>query len=413
MHYTPVQFRYVQQLLLVVGFLMFSCNGNTQIHNTWRGPDRDGVYHETGLLTSWPEDGPKMAWAFEELGIGFSSPVIANGKIYVTGMEDEMGYVYILSMEGKFIKKYPYGEEEADNYPGTRSTPNIIGNLMYMATSKGKLVCMDITNGNIVWSKDLFSDFDGSNIRWGLTENLLIEGEVIYVAPGGETNNVVALNRNTGAQIWSSKGKGERSAYNSPLLINHNGNRILVTMMGTHILGMRADDGTLLWSYPYKNRHNIYPNTPIYHDNSLFLFSGYGKGSIRLALNHDGSEVTKLWENETFDNQMGGVILHEGYLYGSGHRNRRWFAVDWESGEIKHESREIDKGTVIAADGMLYAYTERGELALIKPKQGSFEIVGTAEVTLGSDQHWAHLVIHDGILYVRHGNALMAYNIRK
>lgn len=354
-----------------------------------------------------------MVWAYEELGKGFSSPVIHNGQIYVTGLEEEMGYVYILSMEGELIKKHPYGEEEADNYPGTRSTPNIIGELMYIATSKGALVCFDLTTGKTKWTKDLFSDFDGSNIRWGLTENLLIEGDVIYVAPGGEENNVVAINRHTGSLIWSGKGKGERSAYCSPLLINHNGNKILVTMMGTHILGMNAEDGALLWSYPYKNQHNIYPNTPIYSNNSLFLFSGYGKGSIRLALNHDGSEVEEVWKNETFDNQMGGVILHNGYLYGSGHRNRRWFAVDWETGEIKHESRDIDKGTVIFAEGLLYAYTERGELALIKPMEGSFEIVGTAKVTLGSDQHWAHLVIHDGILYVRHGNALMAYNIRK
>jgi len=413
MHYTSLRFRFFPQLLFVVGFLLISFNANTQIHNTWRGPDRDGIYPETGLLTSWPEGGPEMVWAYEELGKGFSSPVIANGKIYVTGLEEEVGYVYILSMEGKLIRKSPYGEEEADNYPGTRSTPNIIGELMYIATSKGRLLCLDLTTGTTIWTRDLFTDFDGSNIRWGLTENLLIEGDVIYVAPGGEKDNVVALNRHTGALIWSGKGKGELSAYCSPLLINHNGNRILVTMMGTNILGMRADDGTLLWSYPYKNRHNIYPNTPIYHDNSLFLFSGYGKGSIRLALNHDGTAVTKVWENETFDNQMGGVILHEGYLYGSGHNNRRWFVVDWVTGKITHESREIDKGTVIAAEGLLYAYTERGELALIRPLQGSFEIVGSATVTLGSDQHWAHLVIHDGILYVRHGNALMAYNIRK
>jgi outer membrane protein assembly factor BamB len=397
----------------VAAFSLLSSHAFTQIHNTWRGPDRDGVYPETGLLTSWPEGGPEMKWAYEELGKGFSSPVLANGKIYITGLEKEMGYIYILSLDGSLLKKYPYGAEEADNYPGTRSTPNIIGDIMYVATSLGKLLSMDLITGNTLWTRDLFSDFDGSNIRWGLTENLLIDGDVIYIAPGGKVNNVVALNRHNGELIWTGSGMGELSAYCSPLLINHNGNRILVTMMGTHIMGMKAEDGTLLWSFPYKNRHNIYPNTPIYRDNSLLFFSGYGKGSVRLRLNHDGSEVTKIWENETFDNQMGGVILHEGYLYGSGHNNRRWFVVDWESGEIRHESRDIDKGTVVAADGMLYAYTERGELALIKPLHGTFEIVGSAAVTLGSDQHWAHLVIHDGVLYLRHGNALIAYNIRK
>jgi outer membrane protein assembly factor BamB len=398
---------------IILIIMALSASLDAQVVNNWRGPDRQGMYQETNLLKEWPENGPVMAWAFEGLGKGFTSAVPANGKIYTSGMEGETGYIYELSMQGQLLRKFPYGEEISSNYPGTRSTPTIAGDLAYVATGHGKLVCMDLATGKLKWSRDLFNEFDGSNIRWGLTENLIINGDLIYCAPGGRRYNVVALNRHTGKLVWSSPGKGGLSAYCSPLLVNHNGRKILVTMMHSNILGLDAQTGVLLWSHPHANNRNIHPNTPIYHNGDIYCFSGYGKGGLKLRLNAEGTSVTKVWENETVDPQLGGAVLVDGYIYASGDRNRRWFVMDWNTGEIRYETRDIDKGNIIAADGMLYAYTERGELALLEPKGGSFRVVSQIPVELGSDQHWAHLVIHDGILYVRHGNALMAYDIRR
>ncbi len=402
-------------LINVLMALVVSLTVNAQTINNWRGPNRDGIFQETNLLKVWPENGPQILWTFEELGKGFTSPTRVDGKIYVTGLEGDMGFIYIFSEHGKLEKKIPYGEEisESSGYPGTRSTPTIADNLIYIATGHGKLVCLDLNTGKEKWSKNLFNDFDGTNIRWSLTENLIVDGDAIYVAPGGKKNNVIALNRHNGNLIWSSEGKNETSAYCSPLLINHNGRKIYVTMMEKNILGLDAGSGALLWSYPHENQYNIYPNTPIYFDNSIYFFSGYGKGGIKVNLNADGSKITLAWTNETLDPQMGGAVLLNGYVYASGHKNRKWFCLDWESGEIKHESKELDKGAVIAADNMLYAYTERGELALIEPLPGSFRVVSKTMITLGSEQHWAHPVIHNGILYVRHGKALMAFDIRK
>jgi len=404
-----------KNILALTVLFIISLTIEAQIVNNWRGPERDGKYPDKNLLKEWPENGPKMLWAYEKLDKGFTSPVIMGEKIYITAIEGKMGYLYILTLDGKIIKKMPYGEEVYGKaeYPGTRSTPTFVENLKYIATGHGKLICMDINSGTNVWVKDLFKDFDGKNIRWSLTENLIIDGDILYVAPGGKKYNVVALNRHNGNLIWESPGMGELSAYCSPLLFEHNGRKILATMMGTHILGLDAKDGSLLWSFPYKNRHNIYPNTPLYRDNSLYFYSGYGKGGQKFSLSEDGNEIELIWTNEDLDDQMGGVILIDNYLYGSGHRNRRWFVLDWETGETKFETRDIDKGTVIYADGMLYAYTERGELALIKPQGESLKIVSQTEITLGEEQHWAHLVIHNGILYVRHGSALMAFDIRE
>ena len=382
-----------------------------QTAENWRGQHRQGIYNETGLKQEWPAGGPELVWAYEGLGEGFSSPVFANGRIYITGMEEETGYLYMLSPAGVTEKKIKYGEEFHQAYPGSRSTPAIAGDRAYLVSGHGRLVCIDTGNGNILWERDLFGDFDGSNLRWGLTENLIIDGDRIFCAPGGSKYNIVSLNRHNGEIIWASEGAGGLSAYCSPLLVSHNGRKLLVTMMHSDIVGVDAATGRKLWSHPHKNRHSVHPNTPVYHEGSIFAVSGYGLGGVKLRLNPGGDAVTEEWFNSDIDTQLGGVVLVEGYIYGSGDRNRRWFSVDWETGETVYSSRDLDKGAVIWADGRLYCYTERGELALMEPTQEEFIIRGQTTITLGSDQHWAHPVINNGMLYVRRGNALLAFNI--
>ncbi len=398
-------------IFIVIIFIFLFTETPAQVAQNWRGPERMGIYHESGLLQEWPEGGPEMLWAFEHLGEGFSSPVIANGKVYITGMEGETGYIYILSMNGSLEKKFPYGPEFTDSYQGSRSTPAVVDDLLYIASGHGILLCIELNNGEIKWRRDLFKDFDGINIRWGLTENLLVDGDRLYCAPGGKKYNVVALNRHNGEVIWASEGQGEVSAYCSPLIVDHNGRRLLVTIMQNNIIGIDDSNGSLLWSHPHIKDPDVHPNTPIFHGGSIYVFSGYGLGGVKLKLNASGDSVTEEWENTDLDNQIGGAVLVDGYVYGAGHRNRFWFCVDWETGATVHSSRNIDKGTVIYADGRLYCYTERGELAIVEPSPEGFNIKGQTVVRLGSAQHWAHLVINNGVLYVRHGNAIMAYKI--
>jgi outer membrane protein assembly factor BamB len=402
-------------LFCLAATLFISFNANTQIINNWRGPDRDGKYNETNLMKAWPEGGPQMLWSYETLGKGFTSTSIDNGKIYVTGIEGETGYLHILSLSGKLEKKIAYGSDvfSPSGFPGSRSSPTVAGNLCYIVSGFGKLVCIDTKTEKTVWSKDLFSDFDGKNIRFNYTENLLINGKLLYVSPGGIKNNIVALDRMTGNLVWSSAGKGDVSAYCSPILINSYGKKLLVNMMSNYTIAVDAETGVLAWSYPYANNNKIHPNAPIYKDNSLYIFSGYGYGSQRLKLNADGSQPTNMWTNATVDPQFGGAILRNGYIYASGDRNRKWFCMDWATGQIKFETTELDKGAIIEADNLLYVYTEKGEIALLEPLDGSFKIISRAPIKLGSDWHWAHPVIKNGVLYVRHGTALMAFDIKK
>jgi outer membrane protein assembly factor BamB len=396
--------------LLFAGFLAVSAIA--QEPTTWRGSESAGIYPETGLLKAWPAGGPEIAWHFDDLGDGFSSPVFANGKIYLSAAENNIGYIFSLTSDGKLIWKSTYGEEWVENYPGSRGTPTVVGEMLYIYSANGVITCMNSTNGKVIWKKDVMKDLGGQNITWGVTETLVIDGEKLFITAGGTTNNVVALNRLNGQIIWSSKGEGEKSAYCTPLLVKLSNRKLLVTMTERHIIGLDAATGSLLWSHEHTNQYAVHANTPIFYNNSLFCFSGYGQGGVKLDLNSDGSQVTKAWFSKKLDSRIGGAVIIDGFIYGSGDSTRDWQCTDWKTGEQKYGSQAIGKGNIISADGMLYCYSEKGELALVPVNPKEFNLTGKAKVELGSGQHWAHLVIHEALLFVRHGKSLIAYKIK-
>ena len=402
----------IKRTLLFLGLsIFFTANLIAQEPTAWRGGN-NGLYNETGLLKSWPEAGPEILWSYEGLGEGHSSPVVANDKIYISTMIDGEGYVFVFSQDGKLLWKVNYGEEFTESYPGARSSVVVAGDLMYVYSGHGDLICMDSGNGDLKWKKNAFEDFDGENIRWGVTETVVIDGDLVYLTPGGKKNNVVALNRFNGDLVWTSAGKGELSAYCTPLLVELPARKLLVTHTANHIIGLDAKTGELLWDYPHTNRWSVHPNTPIFYKGDLFCFSGYGQGGVKLNLSEDGSSVTKDWTKTELDSRMGGTVVVDGYLYGSGDNAREWRCVNWETGEETYAAKDIAKGVTIYADGMLYCYSERGELALVKADPKAFEVVSETKVELGTNQHWAHPVINNGRLLVHHGDALIAYKIK-
>jgi outer membrane protein assembly factor BamB len=399
--------------IIFISVLYFTLSANNNEPNKWRGPLANGIYDEPGLLEKWPENGPDKAWVLEGLGNGFSSPVFANGKIYVTGEIDNIGYIFQLNENGSLIKKYTYGNEFTQSYPGSRSTPTVVGDLIYMHSGQGKIYCLNEADGNIKWEKDLFSDFDGENLRFGVTESLVVEGDLVYVTPGGKKYSFVALNRFTGEIAWFITAESGLSAYCTPLLFDYNNEKMLVTIMGDKIIGINREKGELRWTYDYRNQRGIHPNTPIYHDGGLYCFSGYGHGGVKLNIAPDNKSVEKVfWSNEA-ETKMGGAVLLNGVIYSSGDNNRGWYAVDWQTGKVLYESKDLANGVVIAANGLLYKYSDRGELALVKPGKTGFEIVSQTKVEHGTAQHWAHPVIRQGKLYLRHGDALIAYRVGK
>jgi len=397
---------------LIMIALLFPVMLQAQKNSQWRGENRDGIYNETGLLKEWPADGPELLWKYEGLGGGFTSVAIANEKIYITGQTDDKLMLYVLDLKGKLLAEKEVGTEWTRNHVGTRCTVNVNDGKLYIGNSLGQMFCLDEVTLNEVWKKDLLTDFDGKNIMLGMTESPLIVGEKIFLTPGGEKYNMVALNKNTGELIWSSPGLGTTSSYCSPLYIGDQSVPIVVTSMLKEIVAYNANTGELLWSHPQENQRNIHPNTPLYIDGMIFSITGYRGGAMLLRLKDGGKTVEQVWKNSEMDNQMGGAIKIGDYVYASGHNNRNWFCVDWKTGETKYKVNEIGECNVISADGMLYCYSDKGgTMNLVKPNPDKFELVSSFKVTLGTGEHWAHPVIHRGVLYLRHGDVLMAYKV--
>lgn len=394
---------------IVILFLSFLTVTLSAQNIQWRG-DRTGIYKETGLLKSWPENGPAMVWNYKGLGDGYSSVAISSDKIYLTGMTNGKGSIYVLDLAGKLLNKKEYGNEWTTSYEGTRGTITVNDGKLYLVSGMGEIYCFDESTLNLVWKKNFLREYNASNIEWGINEAPLIIDDKVIVTAGGKTHNIVALNKNTGALVWSTPGEGDLSAYCSPLYIGDQQVPQIVTLTANHIIGVEVATGKKLWSYKNSNRYSIHANTPVYADNMLLSVGSDESGAVMLRLTNGGRNVERMWQVKEFDNRMGGMVKVGNYVYGSGN-SRNWYCVDWRTGEIKFNER-IAMGAVVANDGMLYCYTDRGEMLLVKASPDKFDIVSRFQVQLGTGQHWAHPVIHKGVMYVRHGDSLMAYNIK-
>jgi outer membrane protein assembly factor BamB len=382
--------------------------------NQWRY-DRTGIYaEERGLSIAWSPEGPEMLWYFDGLGIGHSSATVSNDKVYTTGLIDGKGYLFVFDMNGVLLQKLLYGDEWTGSYPGTRATPTVSNGKIYLISGTGDFICWDENTLDVIWQRNILTDFKSKNITWGINESPLLIGDMIIATPGDTVqHNVVALNKNTGELIWSSPGKGEPSAYCSPLYIGDQETPLIVTLTKGHILGLEAATGKLLWSFENRNRNHIHSNTPVYADN-MVLITSVDKGCTMLRLTDGGRKAEIVWEMPEWDNMQGGLVKVGDYVYGSGsgYKERVWYCVDWNTGEIKYKAADLGMGVIIYADERFYCYTDRGEMALVKATPERFEVISRFMITKGTEQHWAHPVIHKGVLYVRHGDSLIAYKIK-
>lgn len=392
--------------------------------NGWRGPDRNGVYHESGLLRAWPGQGPELIWETAEAGLGYSSPVIAGDRLYITGLNGsrDREVFFAFTVSGEKIYETRYGSPWDASYPEARTTPTIAGDKAWVISGQGEVVCLNLSDGSIAWKVEGGRVFERGAGRWGTAESpLVFDNKVIYT-PGGDIATMVALDKETGEVIWKSAPLGDAYGYVSPLLITHNGRKQIVAMTENNAMGVDPETGDIEWTFGDWGRdsgNNIVTNTPLYSDGRLFFSNGYGINSFMLELNGDATGASLVWRNEDHGTHHGGFVLVNGVIYGSNwisNNQGNWVAVDWNTGETLYNEewdRGISKGSVISADNLLICYDERrGMVGLVNPNRTGFDVVSQFRVTGGEGPHWAHPVIHDGILYLRHGNVLKAYSIR-
>lgn len=391
----------------------------------FRGPNRNGIFLETGLLKQWPANGPKQLFKVEGIGEGWSSAVVDKNIIYITGKKDTSDVFSAISPEGKILWQTVYGHSWNQSFPDSRATATIENGKAYLTSGMGEVVCFNLSTGKILWKKNTFEENKGSIGIWGVAESILLDGNKVFFTTGGELTTMVALDKNTGETIWKTKSLNDKIAYISPILIEKNGKKQIVGVTAKYIFGVNPENGNIVWSFDYlkiappendTSRGLINCTSPIYQDSFLYITSGYNHIGAKLKLKDDLSDAELVWTDKTLDNHHGGVVLIDGYIYGSNWVNNskgNWCCINFETGEKKYEETFKNKGSIVAADEMLYIYSEQpGFVGLVKPTPEKFELVSSFEITEGAGPHWAHPSIYDGKLHIRHGDVLMVYDVK-
>lgn len=381
----------------------------------FHGPKYDNISRETGLLKTWPDDGPRTEWVFSDCGRGFSGVSVADGKIFTAGDFEDGEMVLALDMAGHPLWKSPNGESWTGAYPGSRTTPTYRDDMVYQMNPTGRLAAYRARSGEEVWAVELCVEFGAKYGTWAMAENVAVEGDLLFCIPGGSKALMVALDKNTGATTWTNTELEETAAYCSPILTTYQGVRQLITLTQKSVIGVDVKTGKLLWSHPHVTQHDQNVTAPLFSDGYVFATSGHSGGGRLLEINADGRGVKELWWNEDLDNCHGGVILLDGHLYGSACRSggKGFFCADFMTGEVRYRDKRMEKLSLTCADGMLYGLTQRGEVLLIAPSPERLDVAGNFQLPLkDGDPAFAHPVVCNGRLYVRHGRHLYAYDIR-
>jgi outer membrane protein assembly factor BamB len=393
----------------------------------WRGPNRDGISKETGLLRSWPQNGPPLVWTYEDAGVGYSGPAVVGDRLFTLGGDGETEYVYALDIQAEKPKKV-WSTEVAPLFKqgrgdGPRGNPTVDGDLLYAIGGQGELICVETATGQRRWHCNLRSELGGQMMSgWGYSESPLVDGDKVVCTPGGSQGTLAALDKKTGKVLWRSKDFTDAAGYSSLVVTNVGGIRQYVQMTGQSVAGVAVDDGRLLWRFERRSPTAAIP-TPIVHDNLVYVSSGYGTGCTLLRLNTVGNGVIQceqVYANKNLVNHHGGVVLVGEYVYGYSD-GKGWVCQDLKSGKtVWEEKRKLGKGAVTYADGHLYCYSEdAGTLVLVEAtpdgwkEDGRFKIPRETTVRKPQGKIWTHPVVANGRLYLRDQDLLFCYNIKE
>jgi outer membrane protein assembly factor BamB len=385
----------------------------------WRGPNRDGVSTETGLLKEWPPEGPRLVWKANGLGVGYSTVAIVGQRVFTIGDTNGSSFVVALGLaDGKSVWSAKLGKPGAPGwggFEGPRATPTVDGDLLYAVGQWGELVCLESATGKERWRKDYVKDFGATRPEWGFSESPLIEGLKVIVTPGGPQGAVVALDKKTGAVVWRSKGFTDQVQYSSLVSAKIGRVRQCVQLTMASVAGVGVEDGKLLWRAPRAGKTAVIP-TPICDGGFVYVTSGYGVGCnlFKVTASGGGFRAEEVYANKVLANHHGGVIKVGDFVYGHS-EGKGWSCQDFKSGEAKWQEKEkLGKGSLAYADGHFYLRSEdKGTVALIEAspdgyrERGRFEQPGRTE-----KKAWSHPVVAGGKLYLRDQDLLLCYDVK-
>lgn len=382
----------------------------------WRGPRRDGVSDEEGLMRSWPEGGPKLLWKASGIGEGYSSPVISAGVIYITGDENEELSIFALDLDGNQKWRTTNALAWTRSWPGSRSCGAVSAGLFYHINAHARIVCLDAETGEEVWALDALKTFGADNITWGISESPLIDGNRVIVTPGGTEALMVALDKQTGKVVWTTPPVADETAgYASPILVEIGGHRVIFSSTSRHAFAVDADTGKMLWKHRHLILHPpMVTTTPLFAQGALFVTNCSTKGGsfFRLDLTPDNSQVEQIWDIGLGTPHCTPICVGTDLYCGSKGSIKGWSCIDVETGRLEYAAEDLKLGAQVFADGRLYCVSEDGSVSLLKPSEGSFERLGQFELVDEKKDFWANPVICDAKLYLRYGDSLYCYDIK-
>ncbi len=412
---------------ILILLLAFSAIGLHAQHVDFRGANHCGIYpDEKNLLKEWPDGGPEKLWVANDAGKGNSSALVSDGFIYTAGLTDDeqQEQLTCFRLDGTKVWQVIYGHAWTKSFQETRSTPVIDDDRLYMVSNMGELVCLNRADGKILWTVDYWKKYSLTPNDQGICEHPLIDGNKVIVTTCGKDVCMAAFDKLTGEVVWETKGFGDPATYCTSRIVEWNGHRQVIGGTEMHVFGVDPETGTMLWSdgqwtpaLETKKWLNAMINSPVFYKGKLLVSLGDGHGCTMYQMADDLSAVTLLWKNKEIDLYMGGMIELDGVVYGSTGDKHKWAALDIETGRVLYHQPWAGgkgRGALIMADGMFYMFDERrGTMGLARINPDRLDVVSEFRVTDGSGACFSHPTIFDGVLYVRHGTALIAYNIKK
>jgi outer membrane protein assembly factor BamB len=388
----------------------------------WRGPQRNGISQETGLLQQWPAEGPKLLWQDVDIGEGYSTPSVVANRVYLIsnkGMENE----FVLALDasdGKEIWRQRIGNvgvNKGPQYPGARSTPTVDGALIFALGSDGDLTCLETAAGTVRWQKNLRTDFAGQPGQWAYAESPLVDGSTLVCTPGGAEATIVALDKQTGNGIWKTAlEEGDQAAYASAIVVNAGGVKQYVQFLQKGLVGVDAATGKFLWRYA-RTAQGSPANIPTPVADGDLVYSAAsrsGGGLVKLTANEGAIDAEQVYFEQKLPTSIGGAIEVGGLLYGT--MSQGLVCADFATGEVKWQDRGVGPGAVCYADGRLYLHGEDGDVALVEATSDEYREKGRFTLPdqpdRGRAKAWAYPVVAGGRLYLRDMGMLWCYDVK-
>ncbi|MDX6611854.1 MAG: hypothetical protein QOD75_1040 [Blastocatellia bacterium] len=376
----------------------------------WRGPNRDGISKETGLLKQWPAEGPPLVWKATGAGAGYSSLAISNGLIFTMGLRGDREFIAAFDVAtGKQVWATPHGRAfRNDRGDGPRGTPTVEGDRLYALGGAGDLSCVGTATGKVVWTMNVLDKFGGRNIMWGISESPLVIGDRVLVNAGGPGASIVALNKKDGTLIWKSQ--SDAAGYSSGIPVQVGATTQVVFFTHERAVGLDLKDGKLLWEYARAANDVANVATPVVRGNRVFISSDYGTGAGLIEIKADG-KAQEVYFTRDMRNHHSSSILIGDHLYGFS--SGILTAMRFDTGEVAWKDRSVGKGSLVYADGNLYAFSENGVVGLVEATPAGYREKGRFRIAQDSLPTWTHPVIAGGRLYLRDQDTIYAYDVRE